>query len=97
MAEHAIARLTVDEYRGKDHIEWDSITQCANHHEVSIATIKGFIHSGGCIDGFSFFDIPLHSLYDTRMRGKTVEVYDSMTGLAIDPHRKKVVRRKEAM
>lgn len=97
MAEHAIARLTVDEYRGQVHIEWDSITQCARHHAVSIATIKGFIHTGGCIDGFSFFDIPLHSPFNTRMRGRTVEVYDERTGLPIDPHRRAPRKKKEAV
>ena len=95
MAEHAIARLTVDEWRGRSLIEWDSITQCARYHSVSIATIKRFIHTGGSLDGYSFFDIPLHSPYDTRMRGTVVEVYDTRTGEAIDPHRR-VVRRKQA-
>ncbi len=89
MAESAMARLAVDEYRGNQIIEWDSISQCAKAHHFAITTLRYLIHTGGALDGFSPFDIPIHSHYDTRRTGETmrdVEIYDTRTGRPIEPN-----------
>ncbi|NCC65370.1 MAG: hypothetical protein EOM15_12010 [Spirochaetia bacterium] len=90
MAESVLARLLVDEYRGRKIIEWDSLTQCARAHRVSVSTIKYLIHTGGTIDGRSTFDLPVSSRYDTRKTGPTmrdVELYDTRTGMSVEQKR----------
>ena len=47
MAEYAASRLPVDEFRGREVIEWDSITECAEFHGVSLEQIKYLVHAGG--------------------------------------------------
>ncbi len=94
MAESTLARLPVIEYRGRDEYEWDSLTQCAMSHGISIQRLKEYIHAGGCPDGFSKFDLPTYCPYDTRKREDgSVEIYDPRTDATIEP-RKPVARRR---
>ena len=53
MAEVRWRALAVIEYRGRHEIEWDSLTQCAMEHGISIQRLKMYIHAGGCPDGHS--------------------------------------------
>lgn len=91
MSEAAIAKLEVDEYRGSRLIEWDSITQCARFHKTTVAQIKRMIHFGGSLDGFSFFDIPLRSPYDTIYTpGQSeVTIIEERTGIALNPRKRR--------
>ena len=97
MAEYAANQLPVDEFRGREVIEWDSITECAEFHGVSLEQLKYLVHAGGCLDGFSMFDIPDDCPYDTRLVGKRlVEVYDTQTGKIISAAARRKSRRRTA-
>ncbi len=93
MANSAVMRLPVDEYRNLGSrvsvVEWDSLTECAVHHGVKQKTIKNLIHFGGTLDGFTTFDIPTSCCMDTRAKagkgGATmIEIYNERTGIRLD-------------
>lgn len=89
MANSAVMRLPVDEYRNQGpHVsvtEWDSLTECAMHHGVKQATIKNLIHFGGSMDGYTTFDIPVTCQMNTRIKGAGgIEIYNETTGAKLD-------------
>lgn len=81
MALYDSGAIPVEEWRGKNLTEWDSLSQCARAHGVGVETIKLLIHLGGSLDGYAFFDLPIDAPYDTRQLGKrSIEIYDTLTG-----------------
>jgi len=93
MAESTLARLAVIEYRDRHETEWDSLTQCAMAHGISIQRLKMYIHVGGCPDGHSKFDLPTDCPYDTRLKDDgTVEIFDTRTQDTIEPIKPRVTK-----
>ena len=93
MADSAVMKLPVDEYRNMGWrvsvVEWDSLTDCAVHHGVKQKTIKNLIHFGGTMDGFTTFDIPTRCQMNTRVKAgkagaKVIEIYNESTGIKLD-------------
>ena len=89
MADSAVMKLPVDEYRNHGSYvsikEWDSLTECAMHHKVKQATIKNLIHFGGSMDGYTTFDIPATCQMDTRIKVTgIIEIYNETTGAKLD-------------
>jgi hypothetical protein len=95
MAEYAANRVPVDEFRGRDVIEWDSITECAEFHGMSLESLKFIIHCGGCPDGYSMFDLPYGTPFQTRLVAKrAVEIINTETGEVISAAVIRQARRK---
>lgn len=95
MSEIPAKSLQVNEYGLDGIIEWDSITECATAHAMKPATIKSLIFYGGCLDGFTTFDIPVSCPFDIRENCGKLEIYLPETGEVMDGGTATKVRKRK--
>lgn len=70
--------LEVVEYSHTGSREWDSITECAESHGVTVEMIKKLIWTGGSLDGHTTFDICMHCDMDIKMHNGRLVIYQAI-------------------